>query len=84
MKKNALVNMIFVATLRSIWITRNDHVFNRTQWLGMQVMWKQVVFNCAQWKIMLKEEEKRKLNMLLSKLEVLARLSPLLSWPEPG
>jgi hypothetical protein len=33
---------------------------------------------------MLKEEEKEKLNMMLSKLEVLARLPPLRSWPEPG
>jgi hypothetical protein len=28
-KKNKKYNMIFAAVLRTIWITRNDHVFNR-------------------------------------------------------
>jgi hypothetical protein len=47
-KKNALLNMIFAAILRTIWITRNDHVFNRSQWFEMQGMWRQVSFICAQ------------------------------------
>jgi hypothetical protein len=50
----------------------------------MQGMWRQVAFSCAQWKILLKEEERGSLNLMLSKLEVLARLPPLLSCPEPG
>jgi hypothetical protein len=37
------------------------------------------------WKVfLLKEEEKGRLNMMLSKLEVLARLPPLLSWSGLG
>jgi hypothetical protein len=76
--------MIFAAILRTILITRNDQVFNRSQLFGMQVLWRQVVYSCAQWKILLKEEGKEELNLLLSKLEMLARLPPLLSWPEPS
>jgi hypothetical protein len=83
-KKNTIYNMIFAAILRTIWIIRNDQVFNRSQWFGMQGMWRQVVYNCAHWKILLKEEGRGELNLLLSKLEMLARLPPLLSWPEPG
>jgi hypothetical protein len=30
-KKNNNINMIFAAMLRTIWITRNDFVFNRSQ-----------------------------------------------------
>jgi hypothetical protein len=33
-RKNKKCNMIFAAVLRTIWITRNDHVFNRAQWIG--------------------------------------------------
>jgi hypothetical protein len=58
-------------------------VFKRSQWFGLQGMWRQVVYICAQWKILLKGEGREELNFLLSKLEMLARLPPLLSWPEP-
>jgi hypothetical protein len=34
-KKNNNLNMIFAVVLRTIWITRNDFIFNRSQWLGM-------------------------------------------------
>jgi hypothetical protein len=83
-KKNNKYNMIFAAVLRTICITRNDHVFNRSQWIGMQGLWRSLVCNRAQWKNLLKEERRKELNILLSKLEMLARLPPLLSWPKPG
>jgi hypothetical protein len=76
-------NLIFAAVLRTIWITRNDHVFNRVQWLGMQVLWKRLICSCAQWKILLKEEEKEGLMGMMNKLEGVAR-RPLLLWPDPG
>jgi heme/copper-type cytochrome/quinol oxidase subunit 1 len=82
--KNIKYNMIFAAVLRTIWITRNDLVFNRSHWLGLQGMWRHTVCSCAQWDILLKEEGRGELKLLLSKLETLARLPPLLSWPEPG
>jgi hypothetical protein len=34
-KKNCNINIIFAAVLRAIWITRNDFIFKRSQWLGM-------------------------------------------------
>jgi hypothetical protein len=43
-----------------------------------------MVCSCAQWKISLKEEGREELKLLLSKLQSLARLPPLLSWLEPG
>jgi hypothetical protein len=83
-EKNDKYNMIFAAVLRTIWITRNDHVFNRSQWFGMQGMWRRMVCSCVQWVILLKEGGREELKLLLSKLETLARLPPLLSWPEPS
>jgi hypothetical protein len=83
-KKNDKINMIFAAVLRIIWITKNDFVFNRSKWLGMQGLWRHLVYSCAQWKIMLKEEGRGVLTAMLNKVEELARLPPLLSWPEPG
>jgi hypothetical protein len=83
-KKNTAYNMIFAAILRTIWIARNDQVFNRSQWFGMQEMWRQMVYNCAQWKILLQVEGRGELNLMLSKMEMLAPLPPLLSWLEPG
>jgi hypothetical protein len=83
-KKNNNINMIFAAVLRIIWITRNDFVFNRSQWIGMQGMWRNFVYNCAQWKILVKEEKRGELMMMLSKVEDVTRLPPLLLWPEPG
>jgi hypothetical protein len=83
-KKNILCNMLYAAVLRSIWITKNDMIFNRSQWFGMQVMWRKVSYNLAQWKILLKEEEKGRMMTMLNQLELLARIHPLLSWPEPG
>jgi hypothetical protein len=40
--------------------------------------------SCAQWRTLLKEEGREELTMLLSRVEMLDRLPPLLSWPEPG
>jgi membrane protein CcdC involved in cytochrome C biogenesis len=57
-KKYKKRNMIFAAILRTIWIIRNDHVFNRVQLTDMQGMWRRLACSCAQWKILLEEEEK--------------------------
>jgi hypothetical protein len=83
-KKNGHINMIFAAVLRALWITRNDFVFNRSQWLGMQGLWRNLVCSCVQWQILLKEEERGRLKTLLSKMEDAARRPPLLLWPKPG
>jgi hypothetical protein len=82
-KKNLLSNMLYATILRCIWITRNDMVFNCSQWFGMQVMWRKVLYNLAQWKILLKEEERGRMPTMLNQLELLARMLPLLSWPTP-
>jgi hypothetical protein len=63
-KKHSLVNMLIAAILRTIWLTRNDMVFNRTQWIGMQVLWRKVACILAQWKILLKEEERGMIKIL--------------------
>jgi hypothetical protein len=83
-KKNNKYNMIFAAALKTIWITRNDFVFNRSQWIGMQGLWRHLVYSCAQWKIMMNEEGRGELSVMLSNVEEMARLPPLLLWPEPG
>jgi hypothetical protein len=83
-RKNNNLNTIFAAVLRTIWITRNDFVFNRSQWCGMQGMWNRLTYSCAQWKVLLKEEGKGELTTMVSKVEEVARLPLLLLWPEPG
>jgi hypothetical protein len=83
-KRNNKYNMIFAAVLRTIWIARNDHVFNRSQWIGIQGLWRRLACSCAQWRILLKEEGREEPATLLSKVESFARLPPLLLWPEPG
>jgi hypothetical protein len=83
-KKNCNINMIFVAVLRAIWITRNDFVFNHSQWFNMHGLWKHLVCSCVQWKILLNEEGRGELMMLLNKLEASAWRPPLLLWPKPG
>jgi hypothetical protein len=82
--KNININMIFAAVLRTIWITINDFVFKRSQWFGMQGVWKTLVYSCAQWRILLKEEGRGALMELLNKLEDSTRLPPLVLWPKPG
>jgi hypothetical protein len=49
----------------------------------MQGMWRNLFYNCAQWKILVKEERRGELMMMLSKVEDVTRLPPLLLWPEP-
>jgi hypothetical protein len=46
-------------------------------------MWRKVLYNLAQWKILLKEEERGRMPTMLNQLELLARMLPLLSWPTP-
>jgi hypothetical protein len=58
-------------------------IFMMFQWFGMQVMWRKVLYNLAQWKILLKEEERGRMPTMLNQLELLARMLPLLSWPTP-
>jgi hypothetical protein len=84
MKNNNKINMIFDAVLRTIWITRKYFFFNRSQWIGMQGLWRHLVCSSAQWKIMMNEEGRGELSVMLSKVEEMARLPPLLLWPEPG
>jgi hypothetical protein len=67
-KKYVLMNMVNAAILRIIWLTMNDMVFNRTQWFGMQVLWRKNAYTLAQWSIMLKEEERGRLMMMVKKL----------------
>jgi hypothetical protein len=82
-KKNVLIYMVNVVIFRIIRLTRNDMVFNRTQWFRMQVLWRKTASNLSQRGILLKEEEKGRLIMMVNKLEILGRMTPLLSWLEP-
>jgi hypothetical protein len=83
-KKFRIINMILAALLRVIWLTRNDMYFNRTNWPGMQTLWRKLAFLLAQWGVLLHEEEKEKLQVVTTQLEALAHAPPLLLWPEPG
>jgi hypothetical protein len=48
-KKFRITNMILAALLRGIWLMRNDMCFNRTNWSGMQTLWRKLAFLLAQW-----------------------------------
>jgi hypothetical protein len=83
-KQNALANVVSAAVLWSIWLTRNDMCFNRSLWMGMQVLWRRLAFNLAQWIILLAGEEKRRAQQVIMELEALMRAPQLLLWREPG
>jgi hypothetical protein len=83
-KQNALANLVSAAVLWSIWLTRNDMCFNRSVWTGMQVIWRRLAFNLAQWIILLAGEEKRRAQQVIMELEALVRAPQLLLWREPG
>jgi hypothetical protein len=76
-------NMVHAALLRALWIMRNDLVFNRVVWSGMQTLWRNTAYLLAQWKILVPEVERGRLKMMGARLEALARAPPLLLWPDP-
>jgi hypothetical protein len=39
-KKRMIVNIMHAALLRALWLMRNDMVFNRVVWPGMQILWR--------------------------------------------
>jgi hypothetical protein len=82
-KHNAVENVVTDAVLWTIWLTRNDMYFNRSLWPGMQVIWRRVAFNLAQWSILLAGEGREHANVVITKLETLMRAPQLLLWPEP-
>jgi hypothetical protein len=77
-------NMVHAALLRAIWLMRNDLVFNRVVWPGMQTLWRRTAYLLAQWEILVPEAERGRLKMMGAQLEALARAPPLLLWPDPG
>jgi hypothetical protein len=77
-------NMVHAALLRAMWLMRNDMVFNRVVWLGMQTLWRRTAYLLAQWEILVPEAERGRLKMMGAQLEALARAPPLLLWPDPG
>jgi hypothetical protein len=83
-KHNAVANVVSAAVLWTIWLTRNDMCFNRSLWLGMQVFWRRLAFNLAQWIILLAGEEKRRAQQVVMELEALMRAPQMLLWREPG
>lgn len=52
----------------------------RGWWMTTKALWRRLVCNCAQWKILLKEEEKEGLMCMMNKLEGVARMPPLILW----
>jgi hypothetical protein len=63
-KDMIVINMVHAALLRALWLMRNDLVFNRVVWPGMQNLWRKNACLLAQWKILVPEIEKRKLKVL--------------------
>jgi hypothetical protein len=52
-RDNSALNMIYVALLWVLWLTRNDMYFKRNNWCGMQVIWRRLACTLAQWGILL-------------------------------
>jgi hypothetical protein len=77
-------NMVHSALLRALWIMRNDLVFNRVVWPGMQPLWRKTACLLVQWEILVPEAEKGRLKLMGVRLEALVRALPLLLWPDPG
>jgi hypothetical protein len=47
-KNFKITNKIHAALLRVIWLMRNDMCFNRTNWSGLQIMWRKLACLIAQ------------------------------------
>jgi hypothetical protein len=56
----------------------------RNNWYGMQIIWRRLACTLAQWGILLTGAEKRKLDLVVKRLEDLVRAPPPLLWSEPG
>jgi hypothetical protein len=48
-KTHKMLNMINAAVLWVIWLTTNELCFNRTPWMGLQVIWQKTTYFLAQW-----------------------------------
>jgi hypothetical protein len=83
-KNFKIANKIHAALLRVIWLMRNDMCFNRTNWSGMQIIWRTLAWLLAQWEVLLPVGKKRSLQVVIVQLEELDHVPPMLLWPELG
>jgi hypothetical protein len=83
-KTHKMLNMIIAAVLWSIWLTRNGMCFNRSPWLGLQVIWRKIFYFLAEWSVSLQGTEKENLKLKVISLEAMAHAPPPLLWPDPS
>ena len=83
-KNHKIRNIVQKAALWSLWRMRNDICFNIAVSSGMQVLYVRVAYTLAKWRPLCPEGARRELNAAVKKLETLARMPPMLMWPEPG
>jgi hypothetical protein len=56
--------MIHVVLLRAIWLRRNDLVFNRVVWPGIQTLWRSTACLLSQWEILVSKGERGRLKVM--------------------
>uniref|UniRef100_A0ACD6AF76 Uncharacterized protein n=1 Tax=Avena sativa TaxID=4498 RepID=A0ACD6AF76_AVESA len=83
-KKNSVHNTTNAAVFWIIWNTRNDHIFNRKIWPGLQVMWRKVATMLSQWTILFSGDAEKELSRVAGLMEQLAQKPLPLLWPDPG
>lgn len=77
-------NIINAAGLWAIWNIRNDLIFNRKMWSGMQVFWRRTAYFVALWEKLSSDHVRERLEAMVQKLEHLTSAPPPLMWPDPG
>jgi hypothetical protein len=62
------VNIISFVVLRGLWLTRNDFIFNKHEWVSVKQILRRMVKLTMEWQVMFKgakrEEKKNQLSFL--------------------
>ena len=82
--KNEVVNVVHVVVMWELWKTRNNICFNRYCWLGMQEIWRKLIYTLSQWQVLLSGDAKVRMVRWVEGLEVVAQSPPCLNWLDPG
>jgi hypothetical protein len=62
-------NIISIVVLRSIWLTRNDLVFNKQDWRDVKQILRRMLRLTREWEIMVKEDRMEEIKRWSSFLE---------------
>jgi hypothetical protein len=54
------VNIISFVVLRGLWLTRNDFIFNKHEWVSVKQILRRMVKLTMEWQVMFKGDKRRR------------------------